>query len=127
MSAAEVERIRQDPAYRLVDSRAAERYRGDVEPIDRVGGHIPGAVNAPYGENLTSTGVFHPAEELRVRYEALLGDVPPEKAVFYCGSGVTSIHSLLAMMYAGVGEGRLYAGSWSEWITNDEYPIGVGE
>lgn len=120
---AQVDAWRQDPTYLVVDSRAAERYRGEVEPIDSVAGHIPGAKNSPWMDNLAEDGTFLPVEELRRRYKALLGEIPPDRAVFYCGSGVTSIHNLLAMEHAGIGEGRLYAGSWSEWITDESRPV----
>jgi thiosulfate/3-mercaptopyruvate sulfurtransferase len=122
-NAKQVDDWRNDPAYLVVDSRAAERYLGDVEPIDSVAGHIPGAKNSPWMDNLAKDGTFLPKEELRQRYVALLGEIPPDRAVFYCGSGVTSIHNLLAMEYTGVGEGRLYAGSWSEWITDESRPV----
>jgi thiosulfate/3-mercaptopyruvate sulfurtransferase len=122
----EVERLRQDPSYRLFDVRTAERYRGEVEPIDPVAGHIPGARNAPYLQNLDAEGAFRSPEQLRLEYQALLGDAPIEKVVFYCGSGVTSIHSILALLHAGLGEARLYAGSWSEWIADPNRPVATG-
>lgn len=114
--AGDVERIRQDPAYRLVDARSAERYRGEKEPIDPVAGHIPGAVNRFHGQNLTPEGVFLPPEKLRAEFEALVGNTPSENVVVYCGSGVTSIHHILAMQLTGLPGARLYVGSWSEWI-----------
>ncbi len=119
----QVERLRSDPAYRLVDARSVERYRGENEPIDPVAGHIPGAINAPYLENMAPDGTFLSKVELRQKYLSLLGEVPADKVVFYCGSGVTAVHGILAMMAAGLGEARLYPGSWSEWITDDERPI----
>lgn len=119
----EVEKLRQDPSYRLFDVRAAERYRGQSETIDPVAGHIPGAISAPYMDNLTPDGLFRPPAELEQHYQRYLGKTPPERAVFYCGSGVTSIHSILAMLHAGLGEARLYAGSWSEWIADPERPV----
>ncbi len=115
---AEVEKLRKDPAFRIFDARATERYHGHNETIDPIAGHIPGAFSAPYLDNLTSEGVFRSAEELHAHYKALIGDIPPENVIFYCGSGVTSIHNLLAMLHAGMGEARLYAGSWSEWIAD---------
>jgi thiosulfate/3-mercaptopyruvate sulfurtransferase len=99
----------------LVDSRAPERYRGEVEPIDPVAGHIPGAVNRPYTANWTADGRWRSQEELLGDFLELLGDAPPEEAVFYCGSGVSACVNLLAMAQAGLPMGRLYAGSWSEW------------
>ena len=122
----EVEQIRRDPTYRLIDVRAPERYRGEVEPIDPVAGHVPGAVNAPYSDNLNEEGKFRSPKELRDHYTTLLGGTPPEQVVFYCGSGVTSIHSLLALQLAGLGEAKLYAGSWSEWIASRQRPVTLG-
>jgi thiosulfate/3-mercaptopyruvate sulfurtransferase len=126
VGAADVERIRLDPDYKLIDVRAHDRYTGEFEPIDPIAGHIPGAINAPYEENLTPSGTFRSPEELARHYRALLGDVPAERVVFYCGSGVTSIHSYLAMLRAGLGESRVYAGSWSEWIANRQRPVAQG-
>ena len=122
----EVEQLRRDPGYRLVDVRAGERYRGEVEPIDPVAGHIPGALNAPYTNNLNEEGKFRLPSELRENYAALLGDTPTGRVIFYCGSGVTSIHSILALQLAGLGEARLYAGSWSEWIASRQRPVALG-
>lgn len=127
LTADEVGARRTDPDYLIVDSRTRERYRGEQEPIDPVAGRIPGAVCAPYVENLDSAGRFLSPEALRARFGALLGETPPERAVFYCGSGVTAAHNLLALAHAGLGDGRLYAGSWSEWITDPQRPIGRGE
>ncbi|MEW6716118.1 MAG: sulfurtransferase [Chloroflexota bacterium] len=110
----------------LFDSRAPERYRGEQETIDPVAGHIPTATSAPYAANLTAEGRFLPIPELRARFEKLLAETPPEQAVFYCGSGVTAAHNLLALAHAGMGEARLYAGSWSEWITDPSRPISTG-
>jgi thiosulfate/3-mercaptopyruvate sulfurtransferase len=112
-----------NPTQRLVDSRSRERYRGEQELIDPVAGHIPGAVCAPYMDNLDADGRFRPTEELRARFEAVLGELEPAQAVFYCGSGVTAAHNLLAMAHAGLEIARLYAGSWSEWITDPQRPV----
>ena len=117
-STAEVDARRLDPAYRVLDARANERYHGRNETIDPVAGHIPGAASAPYFDNLTPDGVFRPVAELRAHYAAILDGRPAERAIFYCGSGVTSIHNILAMQHAGLGVARLYARSWSEWITD---------
>ncbi len=100
----------------LIDSRAAERYRGEVEPIDFKAGHIPSAVNLPFSENLGLDGLFLSKEQLKQRFEKVKADTPIEEMVFYCGSGVTACHNLLALKHAGLGEGKLYVGSWSEWI-----------
>ena len=124
VTADEVERLRQDPAYRLIDSRAPERYRGEVEPIDLVAGHIPGAVNHYNLSNVNPDGTFPAPEVLRAKFLALLGDVPPSKVVTYCGSGVAAAHNLLAMEIAGLRGARLYAGSWSEWCSDPERPVG---
>ncbi len=126
VTADEVEHLRRDPAYRVFDVRVPERYRGEVEPIDAVAGHIPGAVNAPYTENTTPELAFRSPEELRAHYQALLGGLPPERAVFYCGSGVTSIQSILAMEIAGLPGARLYPGSWSDWIANRQRDVALG-
>jgi thiosulfate/3-mercaptopyruvate sulfurtransferase len=122
----QVELIRQDPAYRLIDVRTPERYRGEAEPIDSVAGHIPGALNLPYTSNLAEDKTFRSTSELRALYEPLLAGVPSENVVFYCGSGVTSVHSILALLLAGLGEARLYAGSWSEWIAPGKRPVATG-
>lgn len=104
----------------LVDSRDAQRYQGLVEPIDPVAGHIPGAVNLPFRDNLDGDGLWKSRQQLRQRFEMLAPN-----PVFYCGSGVTACHNILAYELAGLGEARLYAGSWSEWITDAQAPIVV--
>ncbi|MBN2149061.1 MAG: sulfurtransferase [Anaerolineales bacterium] len=127
LSTAQVDVIRQDPAYKVLDARSADRYRGENETIDPVAGHIPGAFSAPYTGNLSPDGAFFPAEHLRAYYQKLLAGIPPERTAAYCGSGVTSIHNILAMLHAGLGEARLYAGSWSEWIADPRRPVATGE
>lgn len=124
--ATEVERLRRDPSSRVLDARAAERYRGEIEPIDPVAGHIPGAGSAPFSENLDPDGYFRTPEELRARFDRICGNVPPERVVHYCGSGVTAAHNVLAMAHAGLEGARLYAGSWSEWITDPDRPVVAG-
>ena len=119
----EVESIRQDPDGRLIDSRTLDRYHGQNETIDPVAGHIPGAVCLPYPGNLDDNGLFLSKDQLRTRFQMILDATPPEAAVFYCGSGVTSAHNLLAMAHAGLGFGRLYVGSWSEWIADPQRPV----
>ena len=104
-----------DRSWLLVDVRGPARYRGEEEPIDPVAGHIPGAINIPLAENLDEAGRILPADELRRRYDARLGGVPPERVVFSCGSGVTACHGLLAMERAGLHGAALYVGSFSEW------------
>lgn len=110
----------------LVDARSAERYRGEVEPIDMVAGHIPGAGNRPYTSNLTADGTFRPADELAAEFRLLLGDTPVAEAVMMCGSGVTACHNLLAMEHAGLRGARVYPGSWSEWISDPARPVARG-
>lgn len=118
-----VETIHADPAWRLLDARATERYHGRNETIDPIAGHIPGALSAPVTENLGPDGLFLPVPALRERFERLVGPTPPENIVCYCGSGLTATHNILALAHAGFGEARLYPGSWSEWITRPEHPI----
>jgi thiosulfate/3-mercaptopyruvate sulfurtransferase len=118
-----VDQIRQDENYLLLDARSPERYWGLKESIDNQSGHIPGAVTAPYEQNLDPEGNFLPASELRERYESLLNGLPPQQVVVYCGSGVTAIHNLIAMVEAGYDLPLLYPGSWSEWITDPGRPV----
>ncbi|AJP04210.1 3-mercaptopyruvate sulfurtransferase [Streptomyces cyaneogriseus subsp. noncyanogenus] len=108
----------------LFDARAGERYRGEVEPIDRVGGHIPGAVSAPTTENVAPDGRFLPAEKLRARFEAL-GAAEGTEVGVYCGSGVSAAHEVLALAVAGI-PAALYVGSWSEWSSDPTRPVAVG-
>ena len=110
----------------LFDSRSVDRYRGENETIDPVAGHIPGAQSLPFMHNLDADGLFLSRQALRDRFQKLLGAITPERAIFYCGSGVTAAHNLLALAHAGMGDARLYAGSWSEWITNPDRPITRG-
>ncbi len=123
----EVRRITVQSAAELVDARSADRFRGENETIDPVAGHIPGARNAPYQDNLDEKGRFRSKDELRRQYLDLTGADGFRQAVFYCGSGVTACHDLLAYYHAGLGEARLYPGSWSEWITSDKRPVAIGE
>jgi thiosulfate/3-mercaptopyruvate sulfurtransferase len=117
-----VERVG-DPSWRLLDARAPERFRGDVEPIDRVPGHIPGATNHFFRENLRDDHTFRPADELRAALQDASGNVPPDRVICYCGSGVTACHNLLALEHAGLSGARLYPGSWSEWSSDPERPV----
>lgn len=110
----------------LIDARAPERFRGELETIDPVAGHIPGAINRFHALNLDRNGLFLPESVLREEFETLLNGSPPEKAVVYCGSGVTSAHHLVAMTVAGMPMPRLYVGSWSEWIRDPDRPIARG-
>jgi thiosulfate/3-mercaptopyruvate sulfurtransferase len=115
-----------DPGKKLVDSRAVERYSGEQEPIDAVAGRIPGAENYFWGANLDAKGHMHLKQVLRGRFESLFGDIAAEDVTFYCGSGVTAAHNILAVAHAGLGMPAMYAGSWSEWITDPERPIVTG-
>ncbi len=115
-----------DPVHLLVDARSAERFRGEVEPIDPVAGHIPGAMSRPVAQNLNPDQTFKSPEQLRAEFLRLLGEISPENVIAYCGSGVTGGHNLLALEIAGLGSGRLYAGSWSEWIRDPKRPIAKG-
>jgi thiosulfate/3-mercaptopyruvate sulfurtransferase len=111
----------------LVDARARDRFRGDVEPLDPVAGHIPGALNRPYAENLDAEGRFKPAGMLAAEFGALLGGRTPAGVVHYCGSGVSACHNLLAMAHAGLDGARLYPGSWSEWCAEPTRPSARGD
>ncbi|MFZ1395892.1 MAG: sulfurtransferase [Candidatus Promineifilaceae bacterium] len=110
----------------LIDARGPSRYRGETEPIDARPGHIPGAVNLPFENNLDENGRFRPDDELKAQLTAVLGKISPEAATFYCGSGVSACVNLLAMAHVGLGNGRLYVGSWSEWSSDPERPVAMG-
>ena len=110
----------------LIDARAPERYRGEVEPLDPVAGHIPGARNHGTALNLGEDGRLLPADELRTKLDVAIGDRPADEVVSYCGSGVTACHNLMAMEIAGIREARLYPGSWSEWCADERRPIEKG-
>jgi thiosulfate/3-mercaptopyruvate sulfurtransferase len=110
----------------LIDARAPERFEGRSETIDRVAGHIPGASNHFFKQNLASDGTMLPSETLRANFERLLAGRPPGEAVMYCGSGVTACQNLLAMEHAGLPGTRLYVGSWSEWSSDPARPIETG-
>ncbi len=126
LTAAEIDKIRTDSTYRLFDSRSADRYRGENETLDPIAGRIPGAISLPFDRNWDSKKLFLPIDELKAHIQTQLGDTPSERTVFYCGSGVTAAHNILALAYAGLGEARLYAGSWSEWITDPARPVATG-
>jgi thiosulfate/3-mercaptopyruvate sulfurtransferase len=115
-----------DPSVRILDARAPERYRGEIEPIDRVAGHVPGARNHPFATSLGPDGRFLPAAALRESLHASLDGVAPGRAIAYCGSGVTACHLLLALEHAGLPGARLYAGSWSEWSSDPARPVHAG-
>jgi thiosulfate/3-mercaptopyruvate sulfurtransferase len=110
------------PNLTIIDARAAARYRGEVEPLDPVAGHIPGALNRPFGENLTAEGFFKSPAVLRAEFERLLAGRNPATVVHHCGSGVSTVPNILAMELAGLGVTRLYPGSWSEWCNTPDLP-----
>jgi thiosulfate/3-mercaptopyruvate sulfurtransferase len=112
-----------DPAFAMIDARAAERFRGEVEPIDPVAGHIPGSLNRFYKNNLRPDLTFRPAEELKAEFSELIGNRPAKNVVHHCGSGVTACANIFAMEYAGLPGSKLYAGSWSEWISDSSRPV----
>lgn len=124
LTAAQVQAL--PPDHVVLDARGAARYRGEMEPIDPVAGHIPGAVNLPTDGHLTPEGGFLPTVELRARFDAALSGKPPAAIVHSCGSGVTACHNLLAMEAAGLPGSRLYPGSWSEWIRDPGRPVATG-
>lgn len=124
VSSQQVMTMRSNKEFLVVDSRSLERFNAEVEdPFDPITGHIPGAVSFHYQNNLTDDGLLKPQSQLRQQFESLLGGIPAEKAVFYCGSGVTANLNILALTHAGLGEALLYPGSWSEWITDSTRPI----
>ncbi len=110
----------------LIDARAGARYRGEVEPLDPIAGHIPGALNRPFAENMGPDGKFKPAAQLRAEFETLLAGRDPSTVVHQCGSGVSALPNLLAMQIAGLGPTALYAGSWSEWSNTPGLPTRQG-
>ena len=107
----------------LIDARAAERYRGETEPIDPVAGHIPNAANRFYKSNLNADLTFRASEELRSEFAALTNQKPADQVVHYCGSGVTACANLFAMEYAGLSGSKLFPGSWSEWVSDPARPV----
>jgi thiosulfate/3-mercaptopyruvate sulfurtransferase len=106
------------PAQTLVDARGAARFRGEIEPLDPVAGHIPGALNRPFTDNFNADGKFKPASQLRAEFDALLAGRDPTTVVHHCGSGVSAVPNIIAMEVAGLGRSALYAGSWSEWCSD---------
>lgn len=114
------------PAQTVIDARAAARYRGEMEPLDPQAGHIPGALNRPFTDNLGPDGKFKSADVLKAEFETILAGRDPETVVHHCGSGVTATPNILAMTLAGLGKTGLYAGSWSEWSNTPGLPVAVG-
>jgi len=115
-----------DPTVQVVDARSPDRFRGENETLDPAGGHIPGARNRFFRDNLAANGRFKPAAELAQTFRALLGEREPAQLVHQCGSGVTACHNLLAMEYAGLPGAALYPGSWSEWCSDPQRPVASG-
>jgi len=122
-----VDRFKESPTITLLDARAAERFRGLKEPIDPVAGHVPGAVNRFWQMNLNPDGTFKSPEQLRGEYDQLLGAANPANVVHMCGSGVTACHNVFAMELAGLPGGKLYAGSWSEWVADPAHAVATGK
>ncbi len=123
VSTADVERGLADSSIVLVDARAQKRFNGETEPIDRLAGHVPGSINHPFDNNLYESGLFLAPEELRQRWSDTIADRPPAQVVAMCGSGVTACHELVGLEHAGLPGGKLYVGSWSEWIRNPDRPV----
>ncbi|TWT76819.1 3-mercaptopyruvate sulfurtransferase [Posidoniimonas polymericola] len=126
LDAAAVQKAVDSGGAALLDARGAARYRGDEEPVDPVAGHVPGAINTPFAENLTADGAMRPAEELHARFAPIAAGTGEGGVVHMCGSGVTACHNALAMAAVGLPMGRLYAGSWSEWIRDPDRPVAKG-
>ena len=118
--------LEQPEKIQIVDARAPERYRGEIEPLDPVAGHIPGAINRSFTLNLDANGRYKPKEELQQEWSQYLTDNPLETIVHQCGSGVSACHNILAMAHAGLGMTTLYPGSWSEWCANPDHPTAKG-
>jgi len=112
--------------WRFVDARAPERFRGEVEPLDRVPGHIPGARNYFFQRNVDARGTFLPPDALRAQIQPVIGATAPDHVICYCGSGVTACQNLLAFEHIGISGAKLYPGSWSEWCSDPQRPVGTG-
>ena len=123
VDAVQVSRQLGRPTQTLIDARAPARFRGEVEPLDPVAGHIPGALNRPFSQNLGPDGKFKPAEQLRAEFVSLLAGRDPASVIHHCGSGVSAIPNLVAMEIAGLGRSGLYAGSWSDWCSDPGRPM----
>ena len=127
VSTADVEAALATGAQTLIDARAAPRFRGEVEPLDPVAGHIPGALNRPFSQNLGADGMFKPPAQLKSEFDALLAGRDPGSVVHHCGSGVSAVPNVIAMELAGYPPTALYAGSWSEWCRDPKRPVAKGE
>nr|MBC7613407.1 sulfurtransferase [Pseudopedobacter sp.] len=122
-SISEVEKVSESDDHIVIDVRDATRYNGETEPIDLIAGHIPGAINIPFTENLDKDGLFLSPDKLKSKYAKAFGAIKPENIIVHCGSGVTACHTLLALDYAGIEIPKLYVGSWSEWSRNGKKMI----
>lgn len=127
LSTAEMEAVVNAQNHLIIDARSESRFTGEHDPIDPVAGHVPGAINWVFEENLDVDGTLLPPEALRENYQALLKGRAPGEVVHMCGSGVTACHNILAMEVAGLPGSRLYVGSWSEWIRDPARPVATGE
>jgi len=125
-TAADVQAKLGQPGQQVIDARATPRFRGEVEPLDPVAGHIPGALNRPFAENIGADGRFKPAAVLRAEFDTLLAGRDPATVVHQCGSGVSAVPNLIAMEVAGLGKTSLFAGSWSEWCSDPSRPVEKG-
>ena len=126
VSAAEVLKDLGRPVQTMVDARAPARFRGETEPLDPVAGHIPGALNRPFAQNIGADGLFKSSAQLREEFQALLAGRDPASVVHHCGSGVSAIPNVLGMEIAGLGQSALFAGSWSEWCRDPSRPFAKG-
>jgi thiosulfate/3-mercaptopyruvate sulfurtransferase len=115
-----------NPSQTILDARGPARFRGEVEPLDPVAGHIPGALNRPFMENIGADGKFKPADVLKAEFSKLLAGRPSSTVVHHCGSGVSAVPNVLAMELAGFGRQALFAGSWSEWCSDASRPVAQG-
>ena len=122
-----VQQLDRRVGLRVIDARAPERYNGSIEPIDPKAGHIPGALNRFWKNNLDANGRFKHGSLLRAEFGDMLAGMNPAQWIHQCGSGVTACHNLLAMEHAGLGGGRLYPGSWSEWCADPARPVAIGD
>ncbi|MBS7808482.1 sulfurtransferase [Variovorax sp. PCZ-1] len=113
-------------SHAIIDARAPARFRGEMEPLDPIAGHIPGALNRPFTMNLDAQGFFKSPAELKSEFDALLGNRDPSKVIHHCGSGVSAVPNVLAMAIAGYPPNLLFAGSWSEWSMHSELPVAIG-
>ena len=118
-----VEQLLEQSDTNLIDVRDPKRFQGQTEPIDRIAGHIPGAINVPWKSNTDENGLYLAKAQLHDFYKTILHGIPPDKTVFMCGSGVTACHTLVALEYIGIKGARLYPGSWSEWIADPKHPV----